>query len=144
MSTPRLQEPRDRFIPGPLALWGALMAVTLAIMYAPVVRELWFDWWHDDNYSHGVLVPAITAFLLWNRRDEFRARPVATDSRGLLLIVPSIGLLLLGTAGAEYFLQRVSGRPAAAHPERPRPSRVHLRFPARCRPRTGRRPGDTR
>lgn len=108
MSTPRLRQPGDRFTSSRLALWGGLMAVTLAFIYAPVARELWFDWWHDDNYSHGVLVPAITVFLLWSRRDEFRARPVATDPRGLLLIVPSIGLLLLGTAGAEYFLQRVS------------------------------------
>ncbi len=108
MSSIELQQPKGRVVPGPLTWWAVLMAATLAAIYAPVVRELWHDWWTDDNYSHGVLVPAITAFLLWNRREEFRARPLRLDARGLLLVAPSLGLLLLGTAGAEYFLQRVS------------------------------------
>jgi len=88
--------------------WLAAMAATLAFIYAPVAADLWHDWSHDDNYSHGFLVPVITAALLWLRRAELRGAPLRQDARALLLVVPSLGVLLLGTAGAEYFLQRIS------------------------------------
>ncbi len=92
----------------PLKLWALLLIVTLAWVYAPILQELWHDWSHDDNYSHGFFVPPVTAWLLWQRRKEFASAPLRVDARGLLLLLPSLGVLLLGTAGAEYFLQRSS------------------------------------
>ncbi|HVP40127.1 MAG TPA: exosortase/archaeosortase family protein [Candidatus Saccharimonadales bacterium] len=91
-----------------LLAWAALMGVTLGVIYAPILRDLWSDWAHDDNYSHGFLVPLVTGYLLWTRRAALRAAPLRTDVRALWLLAPSLALLLLGTAGAEYFLQRAS------------------------------------
>ena len=34
--------------------------------------------------------------------------PLRMDLRGLLVVLPSLAVLLVGTAGAEYFLQRLS------------------------------------
>ena len=92
----------------PRKVWAGLLVLTLAFVYWPVLIPLWQDWSRDENYSHGFLVPLVTAFLLWGSRRELRRTPVGWDWRGLWLIVPSLGVLLLGTAGAEYFLQRVS------------------------------------
>ena len=92
----------------PPVAWTALMALTLFYVYAPVLRDLIHDWAHDPNYSHGFLVPIVTAALLWARRDALRATPIEPDLRALALLAPSLALLLLGTAGAEYFLQRLS------------------------------------
>ncbi|MBI5836655.1 MAG: exosortase/archaeosortase family protein [Candidatus Eisenbacteria bacterium] len=96
--------------PGARAMlpWALLVAATLAFIYAPVLADLWSDWSHDDNYSHGFLVPPVTAYLLWSRRADLAKAPLRVDLRALLLVIPALALLLLGTAGAEYFLQRTS------------------------------------
>jgi exosortase len=107
MPTLATGRPRDSLARATLA-WAVVLAITLAWIYAPVVRDLWSDWSHDDNYSHGFLVPPISAYLLWLRRDQLRSAPLRVDARGLWLLLPSLALLLLGTAGAEYFLQRIS------------------------------------
>jgi exosortase len=107
MSTLEAGRPRETGA-SRLLVWAVLVAATLAWIYTPVLRDLWADWSHDDNYSHGFLVPPVAAYLLWTRREALRAAPLRTDARGLWLVLPSLAVLLLGTAGAEYFLQRVS------------------------------------
>lgn len=38
------------------------------LIYLPVFAGLATEWYNDDNYSHGFLVPVISAFLLFLRR----------------------------------------------------------------------------
>ncbi len=87
------------------ALVGALVA-----LYWGVVPTMVADWAQDENYSHGFLIPLISAYLLWERRAEMAA--AAEDGRssrlGLLVCVASLLVFAVGRAGAEQFLQRSS------------------------------------
>ena len=85
-----------------------LLVVVVAAVYAPVVAQLAGDWFHDPNYSHGVLVPLISGFLLWRARKDFRSLPLAPTSLGLVGVVGAGFLLVAGVAGAEVFTQRMS------------------------------------
>ena len=91
-------------------LWR-ILAISSAIVfaYATVLAKLGNDWWTDENYSHGLLIPFIIAYILWSQRDRF-AREVLRPSMllGLITVVLALLALWAGTAGAELYLQRTS------------------------------------
>jgi exosortase len=85
------------------------IAVALAFVYFTVLLKLGGDWWNDENYSHGLLIPFIIGYILWQERERFsgiQSRPaIAWGAAG---VVTSLLLLWAGVAGSELFLQRIS------------------------------------
>src|SRR2546423_1328327 len=85
------------------------IAAALGFVYFTVVAKLGSDWWHDENYSHGLLIPFVIAFILWQERSRFAnvsAQPAAW--LGAIGVAISTLMLWAGTAGAELFVQRFS------------------------------------
>ena len=92
------------------SLWRVL-AVSSAIIfaYATVLIRLGNDWWTDENYSHGLLIPVVIAYILWTQRDRLSIEPTRPSTLwGLALILSGLFGLWAGTAGAELFIQRIS------------------------------------
>ncbi len=91
-------------------LWRTLLiAAALLFAYATVLRKLGGDWWTDENYSHGLLVPFIIIFVLWSQRERLmRATQRAATWLGLAAVLAALLALWGGTAGAELYLQRTS------------------------------------
>lgn len=91
-------------------LWR-ILAVLLALgfAYATVLTKLGHDWWSDENYSHGLLIPFIIGFILWSQRDRLaRASQRPQVLVGLGAVSFALLALWAGTAGAELYLQRTS------------------------------------
>ena len=86
----------------------AIPTVVLLLAYLPTVIELVSDWWNDDNYSHGFLVPVVSTFLIWSARKELADLPVRSSIWGLAAVVAGMLLFVIGTAAAEYFTARLS------------------------------------
>src|SRR5437660_6417361 len=85
------------------------IAVALAFLYFTVIVKLANDWWHDENYSHGILIPFVIAFILWQeRRSFFDSRNAPSTWLAAIGIGAALCALWVGTAGAELFVQRVS------------------------------------
>ena len=85
------------------------IAVAVAFLYFTVIVKLANDWWHDENYSHGILIPFVIAFILWQeRRSFFDSRNAPSTWLGAIGIGAALCALWAGTAGAELFVQRVS------------------------------------
>lgn len=84
------------------------LLVVLVASYGPVVIELVRDWIRDPNYHHGFLIPVISGYLLWQRRREWAEDPARPSGWGLVGIVVAAAMLILGSAGAEVFTQRLS------------------------------------
>jgi exosortase len=85
------------------------IATALAFVYFTVLVKLGSDWWHDENYSHGLLIPFVIAFIIWQERDRFanvRAQPAVW--LGAIGVAVSTLMLWAGTAGSELFVQRFS------------------------------------
>jgi exosortase len=85
------------------------IAVALAFVYFTVLLKLGGDWWNDENYSHGLLIPFVIGYILWQERERFiEARTQPAVWWGAIGVGLSLLLLWAGTAGAELFVQRVS------------------------------------
>ncbi|HQZ83505.1 MAG TPA: exosortase [Pyrinomonadaceae bacterium] len=90
--------------------WLVVTAATLTL-YWTTLAKLGVDWWSDENYSHGLLIPFIIGFVLWtNRKDLASTEPVSRPGEilGLLIVAGGILLLALGVLGSELFTQRIS------------------------------------
>ena len=88
---------------------AAAISVAVAFLYATVLTKLGRDWWSDENYSHGLLVPFVIGMIVWKEWDVFKGilkKPSLI--LGGLTVAFSLFLLFAGTLGAELFTTRVS------------------------------------
>jgi exosortase len=97
-------------VPATKKLWQGL-AISFAIVFAyfTVLSKLVSDWWNDENYSHGLLIPFIIGYIIWVQRD--RLAQVSTRSSvlwGGAAVVAALFALWAGIAGAELYTQRLS------------------------------------
>ncbi len=86
----------------------AVLLLLLGALYARIVSDMVLDWYRDDNYGHGFLVPFICAWFVWRRRRELAQAPVGESPWGLALVGAALVLLVLGQTAQEYFTMRVS------------------------------------
>jgi len=63
----------------PAFLPGVLLAIGMILVYLPLCRSLWDLWMQGDGYySHGVLVPLISGYVIyraWPRIHEIKVKP---------------------------------------------------------------------
>lgn len=105
----RLASPSSR-LPG--------RAWTFAILLAVLVWSYWNTLgeaamaWRGEQYSHGLIIPSITVFLLWVRRFggtfDWRPRTVAETGR-LAVVVPLLALAWI----AHFISQRIAADTSA-------------------------------
>ena len=85
-----------------------IIGAGVAVLYSEVLRELAFDWWNNPDYSHGLLLPFVTLYLIWQKKEKLAGSPAAPSKFGLMVMLGSLGLLFAGHLGAEFFISRVS------------------------------------
>lgn len=97
-------------IPASKHVWRILaISSALVFVYATVLVKLGHNWWTDENYSHGLLIPFIIAYIVWSQRERLaRAAERPALFIGLTAVLFALVLLWAGIAGAELFLQRIS------------------------------------
>ena len=80
----------------------------LLASYVAVLYSLGLQWTFDEDVSHGPFVPVVAGYIAWQRRKEFVATPKIPNYWGLAIVGWAVFQMLLGTLGAELFLQRTS------------------------------------
>lgn len=71
------------------------LAAGFLLAYYPTLLWMWSRWFAADSYySHGVLVPFVTGYLIWQERAALVAIPVKRSKRGMVLLVAGILLYL--------------------------------------------------
>jgi exosortase len=118
-----LTPPADEVLPGrkppsrvatfwqtlrPFGWQGILLLAAMSLLYGPVVKLLVWQWWNDPDYSHGFIVPFLSAYLIWARRDKLSQIARKPSGWGLVVVLGSIGMLFIGSLGAELSLTRLS------------------------------------
>lgn len=91
--------------------YAAALPVAAAFLfcYAGVFKTLAGVWWNNSVYSHGFVVPFISAYIIWMERDRLKAiKPSPGYLAGLTVL--SCGLLMLaaGTVAGVMVVQEIS------------------------------------
>ena len=99
--------PNSSTILSVLRRWWWLLAA-FALVYGQILVSLVGEWWSNDDYSHGFLIPIALGYLLYEKRQELLSIPASPSIFGFIVILLSQIVLIVGFLGAEFFLQRVS------------------------------------
>lgn len=97
----RFEEPARML--GVILFFGAFMAV-----YYPVLSGLVRAWYGSDDYSHGFLILPLSAYMLWQNRTALAAQQAEGSWFGLIVVVISLFMFLVGKLGAIFTLSSVS------------------------------------
>lgn len=94
--------------PATWGIWVGILSALLLVLYGPILVALILDWWRDPNYGHGFLVPVFAGYVLWKERSRLVGIPLKPSNFGFLVMLGAVGLLLVGSLGAELFTSRFS------------------------------------
>lgn len=87
----------------------SLLGVILTFLYTPAFKALINGWWESKAYSHGFLVPLISLYLIWSRRERLRYLDLCpNNSGGILLVLLTGSMLLLGNLSDIILFQELS------------------------------------
>ena len=87
---------------------GLVIAGLVAALYGPVLTQMVIQWWQDPDYGDRFVVPVFVGYVLSQRRHKLRQVSLEPNNFGFPLMLGAIGLLLVGTLGAELFVSRSS------------------------------------
>jgi exosortase D (VPLPA-CTERM-specific) len=74
----------------------AIAVVAAIVPFARVLGDLYNIWNLKPEYSHGIMIPVLSAFLVWRQRHDLRGLPFTGSWFGLLLIAVGIALRFIG------------------------------------------------
>lgn len=87
-----------------LVKFVAAMALTL-IVYIPTISWMIGRWSGKESYySHGFLIPIISLFIIWQRRDALAKIKIAGDMLGLWIVAVCLLVHIVCAALRVYFL----------------------------------------
>ncbi len=85
--------------------WG-IFVFLLLVLYRSVLLKWGIDLWNDPNYSHGLLIPFISLYVL---REKLRGAEAGGPCwAGLAVVLAALALFIAGYVGAEFFTKRLS------------------------------------
>src|SRR5206468_670743 len=93
---------------GKAGLQAMLLLGCLCLLYGPVLVGLGHMWWEHDRLD-GFLIPLISLYMIWQKREELRNVQVKpATSWGLSLATLAGFLLVVGDLGSIAILQEIS------------------------------------
>lgn len=104
-SPPNLNPPaRDN------SFWIALAAclVTWVWFFWPAFNEMFERWWNDPQYTHCILVPFFSLFLLWNKRQNYSVTNYWPNPAGMLIVMVGIFVRFLGSYLFIQYIEHIS------------------------------------
>jgi exosortase len=86
----------------------AIFVAAFTALYFDAIRGMVLDWYNDENYSHGFLIPVISGYILWQRREEIAAVEAKPSLFGLVVVLAGLCQFLFGYVSGESFTMRFS------------------------------------
>jgi exosortase D (VPLPA-CTERM-specific) len=106
MSVQSIEFPRNNAI----RIWilGFIAALLAAFAFRGALFELVRRWTTQEEYSHGFLIPLVTAWLLWTRRDALVASIERPAWTGAVLILLAMAMHVVGALSAIFILSQMA------------------------------------
>jgi exosortase D (VPLPA-CTERM-specific) len=86
----------------------AVLVLLLGTLYHTILYNMSAQWYGDPNYSHGFLVPLVAVYFAWERREQLLALQPHPSKAGIGLLGIGLVMFIIGSVGAELYLQRTS------------------------------------
>jgi exosortase D (VPLPA-CTERM-specific) len=84
------------------ALLAVLVALLSVLPFWDGLTQMW-GWWIDSpEYSHGLLIPPVAAFLIWQQKDRLERISFDGSWWGVAVILLGGALLVVGQLGTVY------------------------------------------
>ena len=96
---------RDPQIPWVSLAWFSGL---LLFSYFAIFKALAHQWSVDEDVSHGFFVPLVSGYIAWQQRAEILGQKWIPNYFGALIVLWGSVQLIIGSLGAELFLQRTS------------------------------------
>ena len=84
------------------------VTVSLGYLYGDSLAFLFGYWTGSEDYSHGIFVPLISVFLIWQARHRIAKAGAEHSWWGLAVILGGLFLYCIGELATLYVLQHVS------------------------------------
>jgi exosortase len=91
-----------------LIIPSLVLLCVLLVLYLSILKGLFIQWSTDPDYGHAFFVPLFSTYVLWRERERWMKVGMEPSNLGLLVILAAVGLLLVGSLGAELFTSRFS------------------------------------
>lgn len=88
-------------------LTSAILIVCIALLIFVSFESLStmvHTWEVREEYSHGYLIPFITAFLIWQRKDLIEKESFSSSWVGVLLVVAGSAIIIIGNISATHVI----------------------------------------
>ncbi len=102
-----VEEVKSAPLPVPWIKVGWFMAL-LIVCYLPTLTRLVNQWMNDEDMGHGFFVPVVAGYIAWLNREKLLSMDWSGSNFGLVIIAFGAFQLMIGTLGAELFLQRTA------------------------------------
>lgn len=76
------------------------------VSFIPVFPRLVYTWLNHADNSHGILVPLISLFFVWQKRGDLKAAKISSSNWGAFILSASMFLYLLGLASGTEIISR--------------------------------------
>src|SRR5947209_5981598 len=94
--------------PAYLLAYGLAVLAALSLAFAAFMGALWRVWLSEPEFSYGVLIPFFVAYLLWDRRAQFRHKRSSGQSSGMALVVAGSSLQVLGSLSGTLIISGIA------------------------------------
>jgi exosortase D (VPLPA-CTERM-specific) len=91
-----------------LRYWPGVFLVAIPFLYSDALLNLWERWSTETEYGHGILIPLVSLYIAWDRREQILRRAGGASGWGPLLTLLALLALIAGEISALFALKQVS------------------------------------
>ncbi|MBN1404896.1 MAG: exosortase/archaeosortase family protein [Candidatus Omnitrophica bacterium] len=87
----------------------AVSWIILLIAYIPTIGWMVQRWMAAESYyGHGILIPLVSLFIVWQRRDVLKNSKIASEFSGLIIVAINLFIHIVCAALKVYFVSGVT------------------------------------
>lgn len=90
----------------PLSFWVSVLIISTisVVVFYDGLDWLVMTWTRKEEYSHGFLIPAITLFLIWQKKDRLEQISFDGSWTGFAVVLLGIAIFILGELSTLYVI----------------------------------------
>jgi exosortase D (VPLPA-CTERM-specific) len=89
-------------LPNGVVAIALLLAAAAILLFWDGLVWMWDVWMMTPEYSHGVIIPFLSAFLIWQKKDSIAKTPMTGSWGGVALVALGGLMLIVGQLGTVY------------------------------------------